>query len=207
MRQLDLFAERVRRAAGLRDDEIVDAGEIAVRLIGSQSIVVVDQLACGARLRWTERGYVIELRDGLPDINFACAHEVAHWALRTLENYDGPDEERLANYVGAALLMPRALVREGARFYGRKLEPVEPLADAARVSETAATLRLGEVLGDERVVVTKSGNVLRSGADAFAEPDLLVVRRARRKAETPGIARAALRDIGIDEKRIALRAK
>jgi hypothetical protein len=207
VRQLDLFAERVRRAAGVHDDEIVDAGELAIRLLGPSSIVIVDRLACGARLRWTEKGYRIELRDGLPDINFACAHEVAHWALRTLENYQGPNEERFANYVGAALLMPRALVREGARFYGRKLEPVEPLADAARVSETAATLRLGEVLGDERVVVTKTGNVLRSSADAFAEPDVLVVRRARRKAETPGVARASLRDVGIDEKRIALRAK
>lgn len=206
MRQLDLFAERVRQIAGVDEDAIVDAAELAIRLIGPDSVVIVDSLACGARLRWTPSGYRIELRDGLPDMNFACAHEVAHWALRTLERYEGPDEERFANYVGAALLMPRSVVRDGTRFYGRGLESVAPLAEAALVSQTAANLRLGEVLRDERAVVTRSGHVLRSAEDAFEEPDRLVVRRARRAPETPGLARANLRG-GIDEGRIAIHAR
>lgn len=206
MKQLELFAERVRRLAGLRPEEIVDAAEIAERLIGKECVVVVDRLACGARLRWTERGYRIELRDGVPDINFACAHEVAHWALRVLERYDGEHEERFANYVGAALLMPRSLVRSAARFYGRRLEAVDPLASAVLVSKTSANLRLGEVLCDARAVVTRNGHVLRCDEDAFAEPDRIVVDRARRRRNTPGIIRAALRG-GIDEGRVALRAR
>lgn len=206
MKQLELFAERLRQTAGIGSAQIVDAAELAIRLIGPDAVVIVDALACGARLRWTERGYRIELRDGLPDINFACAHEVAHWALREVWAYRGPDEERLANYIGAALLMPRTIVREGARFYGRKLEAVEPLAGSVLVSKTAANLRLGEVLGDERVVVTKNGHVLRCAHNAFAEPDRLVVQRARRRRDTPGVARAALRG-GIDEGRVAMRAR
>lgn len=177
-----------------------------MRLIGPESVAIVDRLACGARLRWDRDGYVIEIQTGLPDMNFACAHEIAHWALRTLEGYEGEHEERYANYVGAALLMPRALVRAGLEFYGRKLEAVEPMARAVLVSGTAANLRLGEVTADQRVVVTKTGNVLRSSDEAFAEPDVDVRDIARRRGKTPGIVKVALRG-GIDEGRVALRAK
>lgn len=192
--------------AKVRPEEIVDAAELAHRLIGPDSISVVSYLACGARLRRTARGYQIELRDGLPDINFACAHELAHWALREVARYAGPDEERFANYVGAALLTPRALVRAGLAFYGRKLEAVAPLAGAAWLSHTAANLRLGEVASDERAVVTRTGHVLRSTEESFAEPDRQVVIRARRERETPGLSRARLRG-GIDEGRVALRSR
>lgn len=206
MRQLELFAERVRRLAGVNSEEIVDAAQLANRLIGPGSVVIVDRLACGARLRWVENGYRIELQEGLSDINFACAHELAHWALRELEHYEGPDEERFANYVGAALVAPRALVRAAATFYGAKLESVEPMSGALMISQTAATLRLGEVLGDDRVVVTKSGNVLRSSEEAFPEPDRRIVAFARSKRARPGVVKVALRG-GIDTHRIALRTK
>lgn len=206
MRQLDLFAERVRRLARVGDEEIVDGVDLATRLVGAESVTLVDRLTCGARLRWTEDGYLIELQTGLPDMNFACAHEVAHWALRELEHYSGPHEERYANYVGAALLMPRALVRAGVVFYGRRLEAVDPLATAVLVSRTAANLRLGEVMRDQRVVVTRTGNVLRSAEEAFAEPDRDVVTLARDDRSARGIVKAELRG-GIDEGRVALRRR
>lgn len=192
--------------AGVGPEEIVDAAELALRLIGPESIGIYDRLPSGARLRRGAKGYEIQLRDGLPDINFACAHELAHWALREIARYSGPDEERLANYVGAALLSPRALVRAGAIFYGRKLEAVEPLAEATWMSRTAANLRLGEVIGDGRVVVTKSGNVLRSSEASFARPDRDIRADARAAHETPGVARAHLRG-GIDDGRVALRER
>ena len=205
MRQLDLFAERIRRAARVGPEEIVDAAELALRLIGPESVVMVDRLACGARLRWFKSSYRIELRDGLPDINFACAHELAHWALRTFEGYSGPDEERFANYVGTALLAPRSLVRSGLVFYGRKLEAVLPLAEAVSISQTASNIRLGEVIGDERAVVTRSSRVLRSSADSFPEPDEQLVLFARAPKARPGVTKTTLRG-GIDDARIALRA-
>jgi hypothetical protein len=206
VQQLELFAERVRSLAGIGDDEVVDAAEFAERLLGRDSIVIVDHLHCGARLRRTPAGYCIELQDGLEDMNFAAAHEVAHWALRTLEQYEGPDEERFANYVGAALLAPRAIVRAAAGFFGRRLEAIDPLATSLYISRTAANLRLGEVLGDERVVVTKSGNVLRSSEEAFAQPDALVVKLARSLRSAPGVVKARLTG-GIDDQRVALRAR
>jgi hypothetical protein len=97
-------------------------------------------------------------------------------------------------------------VRAGLVFYGRKLEAVAPLSHAVLISQTAANLRLGEVLCDERVVVTKSGNVLRNAETSFAMPDTLVVARARDERDRPGIARALLCG-GIDEGRVALRGR
>lgn len=206
VRQLDLFAEAVRRVAKVGPDEVVDAAELSIRLLGEGSVVIVDRLACGARLRRTDSGYCIELEDNLPDMNFAAAHEVAHWALRVLAHYEGQHEERYANYVGAALLMPRTLVRAGLQFYGHKLEALEPLSSTVMVSRTAVNLRLGEVSGDARAVVTRTGHVLRNDVAAFAEPDRDVIVRARRDRETRGVVRAQLRG-GIDEGRVALRAK
>jgi hypothetical protein len=203
VRQLEVFAERVRREAGVGGEEVVDAAELATRLLGDGSVVIVDKLACGARLRWTPTGYRIEIREGLADMNFACAHEVAHWAFRRYEHDCGPHEERMANYVGAALLFPRALVRSAVSFYGRGLDALEPVADRLMLSKTAVNLRLGEVLKDERVVVTRTGHVLRSDEAAFQEPDKIVVRVARDDRARTGLSKAPLFG-GIDEGRVAL---
>lgn len=192
--------------AGLGAEELVDAGEFAVRLVGEDSIVVLDRLAAGARLRRTADGYRIELRDGLPDINFACAHEVAHWALREVWRYDGPDEERFANHLGAALLMPRTVVLAVVRRYGRGLRPVRPLAIMGQVSETAAQLRLAEVIGDERAVLTRTGNILVRNADSvdWKDPSILATRGIN--VEHHALVKARLRG-GIDEGRVALKVR
>lgn len=183
--------------------EIVDAFELAARLIGPECIVVLDRLAAGARLRRVDDGYRIELRDALPDINFACSHELAHWALREVWGSELKHEEQMANYLGAALLMPRAVVRAVVKRYGRSLGPVRPLARLIKVSKTASQLRLAEVLGDERAIVTRTGNlIVRNAAQIdWSDPSILLTRR--RDFEHPSLAKAAFLG-GIDHGRVAL---
>jgi hypothetical protein len=190
--------------AKLGSDEVVDAFEFAIRLIGPKSVVVLDRLAVGARLRRSDDGdYTIELRDELPDINFACAHEMAHWALREVWKYSGNDEERLANRLGAALLMPKTLVEGVVRWRGGGLRPVAPLARMVEVSQTAAQLRIAEVIGDERAVVTRSGNLIVRNAAAVDWSDPRIPQTLRPGVRHPGLAKSLLHG-GIDEGRVAL---
>lgn len=213
--QLELFAEDVRRSAGVEADAIVDAAELALRLIGPDCIAIVDRLAAGARLCRTLGGYQIELRDNLPDINFACSHEVAHWALRELAGYVGEEEEELANYVGAALLMPRGIVKAVARQYDRDRDAVRHIAHTAMVSRTAGTLRLLEVTGAEGAVITANNDnviVRNQNLVDWADPRIVEAARCRRfrGIEIGSTRIAAERETlrgGIDNGRVAIMVK
>ncbi len=198
--EIEHLASTMRKRAGVGAEEIVDAGEFAVRLIGPECFIVLEHLAVGARLRRDESdSYIIEIRDNLPDVNFCCAHEVAHWGLAELAGYVGPDEERLANSLAAALLAPASFVRRHAVHFGASLSAVRPLARAVRISQTSSNIRLSEVLRDERAVLTsKSGNVLHRSDSLFPWADETALKKHWR-----GLAKAKLRG-GIDEGRTAL---
>jgi hypothetical protein len=77
------------------------------------------------------------------------------------------------------------------------------MSNELMLSQTATFLRLGEVLRDERAVVTRSGNVLVRTQGAFPWASVPVVDVARGK-RWPGLSRAHLRG-GIDDGRVALR--
>lgn len=203
MRQRDVegLAAAVRRRAGVGDDEIVHAAEIAERVLGTRVIVAPDSPVSGRLLRHADGRYRVLLREVGPDANFDVAHELGHYALRVLAGYRGAYEERLASQVGAALIAPPGVVRAARAAHGRFMRPVRPLADVLLLSQTATHLRLGEVLEDGRAVVTRTGNVLHGDGEFWSEDAALVAvaRGARRR----GIRKARLRG-GIDDGRVAI---
>ena len=198
--EVEGLAAKMRKRAGLPRDRIVDAGELAVRLLGANCLVVLERLAVGARLRRThDADYIIEIRDNLPDVNFCVAHEVAHWGLAEVARYVGPDEERLANSLAAALLAPAQIVKGIVAQHGLMLGSMKPLAQLARISQTSANIRLSEVLRDERAVLTaRNGNVLHRADSTFPWSSETALRH-----HWKGLAKAKLRG-GIDEGRTAL---
>jgi len=81
---------------------------------------------------------------------------------------------------------------------------LRPIAKTFGLSQTATQLRLAEVLGDERAVVTANhANVLVRGRGWGSVP---VLRIAAGQARRPDVAKVTLRG-GIDEGRVALRRR
>jgi len=202
--ELERLARDLRRIARLTDDEIALAPTIAERVLGVP-VRLAPTMATAACLAEHDGRWRIFLRAVGPDTNFDVAHELAHYALRELAGYRGPDEERFANHVAAAMLAPPKIVRHFRREHGDGLAPIRPLARAVVISQTASQLRLGEVLEDERAVVTKTGNVIIRSRGVFPWASVPIVDVARGGARWKGVAKARLRG-GIEEGRVALRA-
>lgn len=185
-------------------NELEIAPVIAERVLGVP-LRVAPTLKTRACLAVVDGKYRIYIRSVGPDSNFDVAHELGHYALREIAGYSGPDEERFANHVAAAILAPGGIVRTVYIKHGA-LKAIRPLAKAAMLSQTAAQLRLGEVIGDERAVVTKTGNVLVRSRGAFPWSAVTVVNASPGELRALGLAKAALRG-GIDTGRVALRAR
>lgn len=189
----------LRKLARLRDDDLQLAPQIAARILGSSG-VVFGAAGTVARLE----GHQIVVPQDHPDMNFAIAHELAEWGLREIAKFKGGhvEKERAANSVGAAILAPRAIVLIAHAHYGERLRP---LSRTFAISQTNVVLRLAEVCGDERAVVTLSGHVFMRSQGAFPWADVPIVKVARGDSWC-GLAKTRLRG-GIDEGRIALRAR
>lgn len=202
--ELEYLAAAVRRLAGLTDKDVQPlATKIAVRLLGEDGIVLDRELRGPAYLRMREDGgYQIVVRAGLPDVRFAIAHELGHYAIREIAQaeLDGVAEEHAANFLAAAILAPPHMIRRVHSFYGERLRTI---ACTFGLSQTSTVLRIAEVIGDERAVVTRTGNVLARG-DTWATVPVLDYARGRTK--WCGLAKAKLRG-GIDDGRIAVRVK
>lgn len=196
---LERLAKEVRKIAGLEDDELLLAPEIAGRVLGPNGVTFG---ATGTVARLAGGRIVVPLDHR--DLNFAVAHELGEWALRDLALYRGGhvERERAANYLGAAIIAPAETMRRAHDWFGEKLHP---LAKTFAISQTSAVLRLAEVRGDERAVVTKTGHVLLRTQGTFPWADVPVVDVAR-GGRWRGLAKARLRG-GIDEGRIALRVR
>lgn len=203
--ELELLAKEVRRRAGLADDDLELATRIAGRVLGPNSIALDPELAGTAYLRRTIDGWQIVVNPGARDIRFHVAHELGEWALRVLARFEGDDvtRERAANYIAGAILAPEASVRRAHAAMG---ERIRSLASQFQISQTSIVLRLGEVIGDERAVVTRTGNVLLRTQGGFPWADVPIVEVARGSARWRGLTKADLRG-GIDEGRVALRAR
>jgi hypothetical protein len=80
------------------------------------------------------------------------------------------------------------------------------IARAFALSKTSMVLRLAEVRGDERVVVTKNNNVIIRTKGAYPWADIPIVDVARDKKTWRDIVKTKLSG-GIDDKRVALRAR
>jgi hypothetical protein len=199
------LAAAVRRLARVDDDEVALATLIATRVLGRDAVALDSRIAGTAYLRSTPDGFQIVVNPRAADVRFHVAHELGEWALRTIAGFGGTDEEReiAANHIGAAILMPSSALRRVHASVGEK--PAD-LAAHFGVSQTSIVLRLAEVHGDERAVVTRTGNVIVRTRGAFAWVDVPVVDVARGHVRWPGLAKAKLRG-GIDDGRIALRVK
>lgn len=200
----ELLATEVRRSAGLAADAFVVVTDVAIAMLGEDAIVVDEDLAGSAYLRQVADRYQIVIRLDAPDLRFRLMHEVAHVAIRRAGvHLSSKDEERFANYVAAAVIAPRELVRRAHAHHG---ERPRTLAKLFGLSQTAMVLRLAEVLRDERVVVTRTGNVLVRTQGTFPWAERPVVDIARGRAKARGLAKARLAG-GIDEGRVALRVR
>lgn len=199
------MARAVRKLARLDEDELENAPEIVERVLGPNTIAIVPALRNHGYLQRRGSDYRILVRPDNPDLNFTIAHELGHWALRELAGFRGApaDEERAANYVGAAILAPPTVVRTAHAIWG---ERVRRLSRTFGLSQTSMVLRLAEVRLDERAVVTRDGNVIIRTNGAFPWTDVPIVDVALGERRWRGLAKANLRG-GIDEGRVALRAR
>ena len=202
--ELEGLAAEVRRRAGLSPDDFEVASRIAARVLGAQAVCLDRELATPAHLQQTEDGWQIVVNPGAPDIRFHVAHELGEWALKTIARFSGTAEERerAANRIAAAILAPEPEIRRAHATFGERVKPIAAHFD---LSQTATVLRLAEVVGDERAVVTKTGHVLLRSQGTFPWAEVPVVDVAR-GTRWRGLARAQLRG-GIDEGRVALRVR
>ncbi len=201
------LASEMRGRAGLRVHDNERSTVIVVRHLGAAGLRIDRELEGGAYLtQRVDGGYQIVIRPDLPDVRFATIHELSHYGIRVIAGMKLPAdaEERGANYTAAAILAPKEAVLRVYRHFGAELRRLRAIANIFGLSQTAMQLRLAEVLGDERAVVTaRNGNVLSRGLRWRTEPTLALARGRRR---SPGVAKVTLHG-GIDEGRVALHAK
>ncbi len=191
------IATSVRHYAGVRPGELPLSTTIAERVLGLDGVVfglagTSPRLDCGR----------IIIPIDHPDINWACAHELAHYVLERV-HFVGTfvETEDAANYLAAAILAPPDVMRRVHAHYG---ERIHSIAATFALSQTSTVLRLGEVLASPRAVVTSDGRVLTREPLWRSLPTVAIARgevRARgiRKARLTGpldIGRTALRHAG-----------
>ena len=200
-RDIEGLAMAVRRGAGAGPEDVVSVVDTIVFWLGAGSVERVDRMVGRAALVTVDGRARIMARRGAPDLRFALAHELGHWALRHVGHVslDPVEEERAANLFAATLLAPCALMRRAYEFFG---EAHETIAAKINLSQTSTILRLGEVRGDSRAVVTRSGHVLARNTNATFTRER--ASAAARGKGARGLARARLRG-GIDEGRVAVR--
>lgn len=167
-----------------------DAIERGPRPITSPAVLVSRQG------RWR-----IVLAHSLPreEALFAIGHELGHLLLRRY-GVVCDDEERAADYVGAALLAPRQDFLAARQAIG---DDLPALAKIFSMTQTAAALRLGEVCRIPLAVVAPQTVRVR-GPEEWAWPEKATLRAwARQYATPPGLWRVRLTD---DPRRVVLGA-
>lgn len=208
--ELELLAEDIRERAGLVVDDFVDVIDVTHALLGDRSLLLDPDLAGLAYLRRRGDGrYEIVVKPGKPDFRHRVAHEIGHYALREIAQVrmTPAEEEIAANYVAGAILAPRAMIQKAFDFYGPELDKLDRVADAFGISQTSAQIRIADVVGEERAIVTaKHANVIVRNARTidWTDPE---IRSSPLRARAPGLAKPIVLRGGIDEGRIALRVR
>lgn len=162
-------AELRLREARLDDDEPPNMAKLCVAMTGHPFWWSrVGPESCLARVN-DERRVVV--RRGVPPARarFLIGHELGH-LHHLLVGYRGEDLEERCDAFAAALVAPRRAVRAATKRHAHR---VSQLAEALKVTQACALLRLGEV--DRRPVLLLRRPPIARGA-AFAWPDSL--RRA-----------------------------
>lgn len=199
MEQLELegIAHAAYTEAGL-DPERPCVPRLARGLLGADAIQRGPRpLHAPAALVRVGGAWRIILARSLPRLcaMFAVGHELGHWLLAR-HGYDSADEERAADYLGAALIAPRRAFLAARRALG---EDLPALAEAFSMTETGVALRLGEVTGAPLAVIAPARVRVR-GPEEWVWPDELTLRRWARRP-VPGIRKTTLTD---DPRRVML---
>lgn len=197
--QLDLegIANAAYVEAGL-DSSQPSVPRLARALLGADAIQRGPRpLHAPAALIRVGESWRIILARSLPRLcaMFAVGHELGHWLLAR-HGYDGADEERAADHLGAALLAPRRAFLTARRALG---EDLPTLAEAFSMTETGAALRLGEVTGVPLAVVAPMQVRVR-GPEGWVWPDEPTLRKWARRP-VPGLRKTTLID---DPRRVVL---
>lgn len=162
-KEIERVAMDIRRGAGFGDERVVHVGATVRHWMGVDvAMVEPGQLQLGTLVRAGD-GWQIVVVDTAMDPRFVASHELGHWVFRHLLGMTFPsldDEERAANVFAAVLLAPAKLVTRAHAHFG---EDVRAIAKGLHISQTSTVLRLGEVRGEDRGVVTPGGRTLLRG--------------------------------------------
>lgn len=189
--------EQERIADDIRGQAGVDgAPSKLARALGIDIAYVTGMVDRGGLAQHNGRWF-IGVRRSLPEAyrEHTIGHELAHWWARTNGVVDS--EER-ADYIGAALLLPRIAFFERIHAIGYDLSE---LAATFAATETAVALRLGE-LEREPLAVVAPASVRVRGPEEWVWPEAETVRGWARNGR-PGLSKTRLRD---DRRRVVLRA-
>jgi hypothetical protein len=198
------LAAEVRARARLSPSEVESSPRTAMKVLGADSVRVIRRLSTSGALVRMHGDYLVFVRESDPDPNFTVAHELGHWALRTIASYSGPNEERYADRIGAAIIAPPRAVERAFRWCG---DDERTIARAFFSTESMASLRVAEVLGLERALYAPRSahqeRVVTLGRFSWGPPGTVM---AWAKGRAPaGVHKSRLRS-PYDRGRIVLRA-
>lgn len=181
--ECERLALEVRARAGLGPLDVEPTNRTAARLLGPRGVRVIPRFTTIAALvRVNGETFIVMQRDAR-DANFVIGHELGHWALREIARYSGPEEERLADRIGAAIVAPPAALRKAASWYGER--SYRELALAFMATRSLVALRLAEVFCRETALVAPRSDrrvrIVTQGAFPWA-PEAEVQRWARETA-------------------------
>jgi hypothetical protein len=199
---LEGLAEALYREAGFEPDEPESPVAIARKVIGADAVEIVPPGALRftpAQLALVNGRWRIFVRRSEPQaLTFSVAHELAHWALRR-EGYQGQDEERLADYLGACLIAPAAAFARAVKAVG---DDMAELSEIFGTTQSLVALRWGERTSTPLALVRPGLVRVRSQLE-FVWPDERTIRRWAHGTPPKGLAKTKLTD---DPRRVLLMA-
>ncbi len=196
-RRMDLFAleqsaDNLYRLGGFPEYDQVFPSTLAMAILGSDCLCLVDGLKSRGRLVMDGGAARIEVRASLGTIDRedAIAHELGHLEKRLRSERVHENTEAECSYVGAALCARRDVFRERIR----ETTDFRELAEDFGTTETLIALRFGELT--ETPVAVVAPHLVRIRGREWSWPTESVIRRG-----IPGLRKTSFVD---DRRRFAL---
>jgi hypothetical protein len=188
---LEALAAEALARANADDEDPPSVFELIEKILGTKVRRPAHLVTAGALARVGET-LIVAVKASLPiqRAHHVAGHELGHALIREAR-LRCDDEERAADYLGACLMMPRRYVEKLYRCEG--FAPAI-LAGEVVATQTAAALRIGEVIGMPLAAV--SPRIVRvRGAQPFEWGGEERIRElANKRRLGPGIARTRLTD-------------
>lgn len=164
--------------------------ELAKRWLGPKSVERRHIVGAVVRRDMHDGKWRIGVRPNVPIeyANFLVGHELGHLLLAEA-GFSGDDEEKAADYLGAALIAPRPAVNALHRAFGLNLGPI---AEEATSTQTWAALRIGEVFAMPLAALAPAIVRVR-GPESFVWPDERTIRSWARRPR-PGLRKVRVTD-------------